>query len=742
MANTAIAFSVETIQIIVTQNTHGFDENEWIRHNGTEYVLAQADSATNAQRLGVVTAVLNENQFVLVFGGFVSGYFAGLTPGTLYYLSAATAGAITATAPAIAVPCLMALSATSGFIYDSAAAATAGGLGTMAYQDATSVAITGGTINGVTITAGSISTTSLNANTATNFIHQTGSIGTAVTCVTQTPLTSNTTLASTAYCDAAVAASPSGTVTSVSGTVNRITSTGGATPVIDISASYVGQASITTLGTITTGVWNGTDIAVSEGGTGSSTAAGARTNLGVAIGSDVQAFDATLTALAAYNTNGILTQTAADTFVGRTMTGTANELTVTNGDGVSGNPTFSLPAALTFTGKTVTGGTIAGMTGTTFTHSTGSIGTAVTGVTQSPGDNSTKIATTAYVDATGGGTVTSVTGTASRITSTGGATPVIDISASYVGQASITTLGTITTGTWTGTAIAVANGGTGATSASNARTNLGVAIGSDVQAYDAGLNSIAGLTTVANNIIYTTASDTYAVITPANSSLLVTSGAGVPSLSTAIPDGVTATTQSASDNSTKVATTAYVDAAAGGAGGGLVFIASATASSSATVDFDNVFTGTYECYILTYTAVLAASDGVDLWVRFGTGGTPTYQTSLYRYAVLSSRAGTVQARDSSNTTASSIIMNEAAPNGIGNVANEEVHGVMHIFSPSEAVETSLVYSQSREDQVQFMHQEHGSGKYDSTTAVTSLRMMMSSGNIASGEFRLYGIVKS
>lgn len=64
------------------------------------------------------------------------------------------------------------------------------------------------------------------------------------------------------------------------------------------------------------------------------------------------------------------------------------------------------------------------------------------------------------------------TGTAARITVTGG---VIDISASYVGQASITTLGTITTGVWNGTTIAVANGGTGATSAAAARTNLGTA---------------------------------------------------------------------------------------------------------------------------------------------------------------------------------------------------------------------------------------------------------------------------
>jgi len=49
-------------------------------------------------------------------------------------------------------------------------------------------------------------------------------------------------------------------VTSVAGTADRITSTGGASPVIDIASTYIGQSSITTLGTITTGVWNGTPI--------------------------------------------------------------------------------------------------------------------------------------------------------------------------------------------------------------------------------------------------------------------------------------------------------------------------------------------------------------------------------------------------------------------------------------------------------------------------------------------------
>lgn len=60
------------------------------------------------------------------------------------------------------------------------------------------------------------------------------------------------------------------------GTENRISVSENA---IDIASTYVGQNTITTLGTITTGTWNGADIAVADGGTGSGTESGARTNL-------------------------------------------------------------------------------------------------------------------------------------------------------------------------------------------------------------------------------------------------------------------------------------------------------------------------------------------------------------------------------------------------------------------------------------------------------------------------------
>ena len=81
---------------------------------------------------------------------------------------------------------------------------------------------------------------------------------------------------------------------------------------------------------------------------------------------------------------------------------------------------------------------------------------------------------------------------ASKITSGTMADARIAASSVTQHQGSITGTGTIASGTWEGTDVAVAHGGTGASSASDARTNLGVAIGSDVQAYDADLAALAG----------------------------------------------------------------------------------------------------------------------------------------------------------------------------------------------------------------------------------------------------------
>jgi len=79
---------------------------------------------------------------------------------------------------------------------------------------------------------------------------------TGFTSSTGTVLPTDTILQAIQKLDGNLASATAGGVSSVTGTLNRITSTGGSNPIIDISSSYVGQSSITTLGTITTGVWN------------------------------------------------------------------------------------------------------------------------------------------------------------------------------------------------------------------------------------------------------------------------------------------------------------------------------------------------------------------------------------------------------------------------------------------------------------------------------------------------------
>jgi hypothetical protein len=109
----------------------------------------------------------------------------------------------------------------------------------------------------------------------------------------------------------------------------------------------------------------------------------------------------------------------------------------------------------------------------------------VTATTQSASDNSTNVATTAYVDTgLGGKAASNAATTVNGQTCTLGASCAVTAAAgtltgstlaSGVTGSSLTSVGTITTGTWTGTAVGTQYGGTGATTAAGALVNLGAA---------------------------------------------------------------------------------------------------------------------------------------------------------------------------------------------------------------------------------------------------------------------------
>jgi hypothetical protein len=125
------------------------------------------------------------------------------------------------------------------------------------------------------------------------------------------------------------------------------------------------------------------------------------------------------------------------------------------------------------------------------------------------------------IDGTIIGASTPAAATFTNLTVSTGST--INFSGATVSNGGTFTTVTISGGSITGiTDLAIADGGTGASTASAARTNLGLAIGTNVQAYDSGLQSISGLTTTADQMIYTTSSDTYATasLTSAGRALL------------------------------------------------------------------------------------------------------------------------------------------------------------------------------------------------------------------------------
>lgn len=281
------------------------------------------------------------------------------------------------------------------------------------------------------------------------------------------------------------------------------------------------------------------------------------------------AFASTFTMTGATNvtfpTSGTLATTAGTV---SSITGTANQITASSPTGAVTLAIASNPVLPGTGGVTLPQGNTAAQAGAAGT---------IRFNTQTTVFEGTLDGATWTAFSTAAGTVTSVSGTANRITSTGGTTPVIDISASYVGQTSITTLGTIGTGTWQGTVVALAFGGTnknitasaGAIVYSDADSFELSAVGSSGQLFQSAGTSAPGWTTAtypsvatttgtilradganwakstatfadtytASNLLYSNGANTVTGLATANSAVLVTNSTGVPAWSGTMTNG-------------------------------------------------------------------------------------------------------------------------------------------------------------------------------------------------------------
>jgi hypothetical protein len=255
-----------------------------------------------------------------------------------------------------------------------------------------------------------------------------------------------------------------------------------------------------------------------------------------------QPLDATLTSLAAYNTNGLLTQTAADTFTGRTVTGTTNQITVTNGNGVSGNPTLSLPADVVIPTIITAPNTGLHVLDTDSSHDLilkpGSNLTADHTLTITTGDNDRTLTLTgdASITGTNTGDQTSVSGNAGTVTvgdagsdtttwillgtsQTGNLSPATDAALTFNATSNLLTSGDVAVSNQTASRLLSTDGSSVVTALSTTTypslTEVSYVKGvtsalqtqlDNKQPLDADLTTIAGLTATTDNIMQSSGS--------------------------------------------------------------------------------------------------------------------------------------------------------------------------------------------------------------------------------------------
>jgi hypothetical protein len=166
-----------------------------------------------------------------------------------------------------------------------------------------------------------------------------------------------------------------------------------------------------------------------------------------------------------------------------------------------------------------------------------------------------------------------------------------------------------------------------------------------------------------------------------------------------------------------------------------------TASSSAELDFTTWYSSAYDEYEIHLIDVVPASNNVAPELQFSTDGGSTYDTSGIYYSVRDYRGITVS--DNGTTQYGGQGQIYLGGNDLGNTAaNGGLSGVVHLFNPQSAVTYKrvifdLAYGSYNGD----IYHSTGAGVYKSATAVNALRILFSSGNIASGTIRVYGLAK-
>lgn len=328
--------------------------------------------------------------------------------------------------------------------------------------------------------------------------------------------------------------------------------------------------------------------------------------------------------------------------------------------------------------------------------STCALSSGITAITQSPLDGSTKIATTQYADLAAAAVAPSYP---------------IAVNKGGTGVASLTTAyGTLCAGT-------TATGNVQTVSPGSAALPL-------VSGGSSALPSYAGLTV------------------PGGGTGVVSATAYAPIVGGTTTTGALQSAGTGQSTSGNVYTSNGSSAAPSfqppsATSGGLVLLATVSASASASVEFANNFSATYNDYLILYDNVVHATTNTIMEALVGYGGTPTYSSSGYTAQQLNASSTTVGAT-AGPTTYIGVSNNTFGSASLGTAGSIEILGANNT--------SNFVVFNNRNTYVSYSSSNIAAwlsnvGWSTSGNAMTSIKFLISSGNITTGNFYLYGYQK-
>jgi len=178
--------------------------------------------------------------------------------------------------------------------------------------------------------------------------------------------------------------------------------------------------------------------------------------------------------------------------------------------------------------------------------------------------------------------------------------------------------------------------------------------------------------------------------------------------------------------------------AAAGGSGALILLEQHTASASASLNFTTSISSTYDTYRIYLLNVVAATNGVAGYFRVSTNGGSSYDSGANYSSVVQVIIASTAAYAGGTAQGQIILTNST---NVSSGANDGLSGWFEIYAPGAGIFPHVRFDLTFKASDGTRALMTGGGLYESTTPVDAFQFLMSSGNIASGIIRCYGVAK-